>query len=132
MALTIQTFAGRVMSLLFSTLSRFVIAFPLRSNRLLISRLQSPSAVVLEPKERKSFTTSTFSPAVCHEVRAGCHDLNFFLMLSFKLTFSPSSRYRIMQLGGVFQLPYLRSWGIMLALCTEIAAVCGMVYKPSV
>ena len=60
-ALTIQTFVGRVMSLLFNTLSRFVIAFLPRSNHLLISWLQSPSAVILEPKKRKSVTTSTFS-----------------------------------------------------------------------
>ena len=61
-ALTIWTSVGRVMSLLFSTLSGFVIAFLPRSNRLLISWLQSPSAVILEPKKRKSVTTSTFSP----------------------------------------------------------------------
>ena len=61
-ALTIQTFVGRVMSLLFNTLSRFVIAFLPRSNHLLISWLQSPSAVILEPKKRKSVTTSIFSP----------------------------------------------------------------------
>ena len=55
------------MSLLFNTLSRCVIAFLPRSNRLLISRLQSTSAVILEPKKRKSVTTSTFSPSICHE-----------------------------------------------------------------
>ncbi|CAI9178276.1 unnamed protein product [Rangifer tarandus platyrhynchus] len=67
-ALTIWTFVGRVIALLFNTLSRFVIAFLPRSKRLLISGLQSPSAVILEPKERKSVTTSTFSPSICHEV----------------------------------------------------------------
>ena len=56
-ALTIQTFVGRVMSLLFNTLSRFVIAFLPRSNHLLISWLQSPSAVILEPKKRKVAST---------------------------------------------------------------------------
>ena len=66
--LTIQTFVGRVMSLLFSTLCGFLIAFLTRSNHLLISWLQSPSAVILEPKKRKSVTTSTFSPSICHEV----------------------------------------------------------------
>ena len=55
-------FVSRVMSLLFNTLSRFVIAFLPRSKRLLISRLQSPSAVILEPKKRKSVTTFTFFP----------------------------------------------------------------------
>ena len=65
-ALTTQTFVGKVMSLLFNTLSRFVIAFLPRSNCLLISWLQSPSAVTMEPKKRKSVTTSTFSPSICH------------------------------------------------------------------
>ena len=67
-ALTIQTFLGRVMSLLFNSPSRFVIAFLPRSNHLLISWLQSPSSVILEPKKRKSVTTSTFSPFICREV----------------------------------------------------------------
>ena len=52
----------------FNTLSRFVKAFLLRSNHLLIPRLQSPSAVILEPKKRKSVTVSIFSPSICHEV----------------------------------------------------------------
>ena len=56
-ALTRQTFIGKVISLLFNTLSRFVIAFLSRSNRLLISWLQSPSAVILEPKKRKFVIT---------------------------------------------------------------------------
>ena len=64
-ALTIQTLVSRVMSMLFNTLSRFVIAFLPRSSHLLISWLQSPFAVILEPKRRKSVTTSTFSPSIC-------------------------------------------------------------------
>ena len=56
------------MSLLLNMLSRFVIAFLPRSNRLLISWLQSPSAVILEPKKIKSHTVSTVSPSICHEV----------------------------------------------------------------
>ena len=67
-AFTRQTFVSKVMSLLFNTLSRLVIAFFLRSKRLLISWLQSPSAVILEPKKIKSATVSTFSPSICHEV----------------------------------------------------------------
>ena len=67
-ALTIQTFVGRVMSLLFNTLSRLVITFLPRSNRLMISWLQSQSVVILEPKKRKSVTTSTFSLYICHAV----------------------------------------------------------------
>ena len=62
LALTIWTFVGRVMALLFNTLSRFVTAFLPRSNCLLISWLQSPSTVILVPKKRKSVTTSTFFP----------------------------------------------------------------------
>ena len=67
-ALTIWTFVGKVMSMLFNTLSRFVIAFLPRSNHLLISWQQSSFTVVLEPKKRKSVTASTFSPSICHEV----------------------------------------------------------------
>ena len=67
-ALTIWTFASKMMYLLFSTLSRFVIAFLSRNNCLLILLLQSPSAVILETKKRKSVTTSTFSPSTRHEV----------------------------------------------------------------
>ena len=64
--LTIETFVDKVMPLLFNTLSRFVIAFLPRRNCLLISWLQSPSTVILEPKKRKSVTTSIFSPSLCH------------------------------------------------------------------
>ena len=67
-ALTRQTFVGKVMSLLFNMLSRFVITFLPRSKHLLNSWLQSPSAVILEPKKIKSLTVSTVSPSVCHEV----------------------------------------------------------------
>ena len=67
-ALTIWTFVGKMMSLLFNTLSRFVIAFPPRSKHLLVLWLQSPSAVILEPKERKYVTTSKFSPSICHGI----------------------------------------------------------------
>jgi len=67
-ALTIWTFVGKVMSLLFNTLSRFVIALLPRSKCLSISWLQSPSSVILEPKKIKSFTVSIVSPSICHEV----------------------------------------------------------------
>ena len=66
-ALTRQTFVSKVMSQLFN-MSRFVIAFLPRSKRLLISWLQSPSAVILEPKKIKSVTVPVVSPSVCHEV----------------------------------------------------------------
>ena len=67
-ALTRQTFAGKVMSLLFNMLSRLVIVFLSRSKRLLILWLQSPSAVIMEPKNIKSVTDSIVSPSICHEV----------------------------------------------------------------
>ena len=78
-ALTIRTFVDRVVSLLLKILSRFVIAFMPKSNRLLISWLQSPSTVILEPKKREPATTSTFSPFYLQSSNgAGCHDLSFF------------------------------------------------------
>ena len=75
-ALTVWTFFNKVMSLLFNTLSMFVIAFLLRSKRLLISCLQSLSAVILEPKKIKSFTVSIVSPSICHEAMGP--DANLF------------------------------------------------------
>ena len=67
---------NKVMSLLFNMLSRLVITFLPRSKHLLISRLQPPSPVILEPKKIKSDTVSTVSPSNSHEVM-GCHDLSF-------------------------------------------------------
>ena len=67
-ALTRWTFVGKGMSLLFNMLSKFVIAFLQRSKCLLISQLQSPSTVILEPPKIKSVTAFTFSPSICHEV----------------------------------------------------------------
>ena len=67
-ALTMWTFVGKVMSLLFNTLSRFVIAFLPQSKCLLISWLQSPSAVILQPKKIKSATVYIVSPSICLEV----------------------------------------------------------------
>ena len=74
-ALTRQTFVGKVMSLLLNILSRLVITFLPRSKHLLISWLQSPSAVILEPPKIKSATVSTVSLSIFHEV-SGCHDLS--------------------------------------------------------
>ena len=67
-ALTRWAFVGKVMSLLLNVLSRLVKTFLPRSKRLLISWLQSPSAVILEPPKIKSDTVSTVSPSICHEV----------------------------------------------------------------
>ena len=63
-----QTFVGKVMSLLFNMLSRLVITFLPRSKRLLLSWLQSPSLVILEPRKIKPATVFTVSPSICHEV----------------------------------------------------------------
>ena len=67
-ALTIQNFVSKVMSLLFNMLSRLVIAFLIRNKHLLISWLQSSSAVILEPKKIKSLTVSIVSASICHEM----------------------------------------------------------------
>ena len=67
-ALARRTFLGKVISLLFNMLSRLVITLLPRSKRLLISWLQSPSAVILEPPKIKSDTVSTVSPSISHEV----------------------------------------------------------------
>ena len=67
-ALTRRTFVGKVMSLLLNMLSRLVITFLPRSKRLLISWLQSPSTVILEPPKIKSASVSTVSPSISHEV----------------------------------------------------------------
>ena len=77
-ALTRWTFVSKVMFLLFSMLSRLVIAFLPRSKHLLISWLQSPYAVILEPKKIKSVIVSIVSPSIRHEMMGlGCHDLHF-------------------------------------------------------
>ena len=90
-ALTIWNFVSKMVPLLFNTLSRFVIAFLPRSKHLLISRLQSWSAVIFQPKKMKSVTASTFSPCICHEVMGLDAMILVFWMLSFKPAFSLSS-----------------------------------------
>ena len=90
-ALTRWTFVGKVMSLFFNMLSRLVITFLQRSKCLLISWLQSPSAVILEPPKIKSVIVSTVSPSICHEVMRLDAMIIVYWMLSFKPTFSLSS-----------------------------------------
>ena len=91
MALTRRAFVGKVMSLLFNMLSRMIITFLLRSKHLLISWLQSPSAVILEPRKIKKATVSTVPPSICHEVMGTDAMILVFWMLSFKPTLSLSS-----------------------------------------
>ena len=90
-ALTKQTLVDQVMSLLLNLLSRLVITFLPRSKHLLISWLQSPSAVILEPPKIKPVTVSTISLSICHEVMGLDAMILVFWMLSFKPTFSFSS-----------------------------------------
>src|SRR5574337_1163710 len=90
-ALTRWTFVSKVMSLLFNMLSRLVKVFLLRSRSLLISWLQSSSAVILEPPKIKSATVSTVSLSICHEVMGPDAMILVFCTLSFKPTFSLSS-----------------------------------------
>ena len=82
-ALTRRTFLGKVMSLLFNKLSRLLITFLPRSKCFLISWLQSPSAVILEPKKIKSVTVSIVFPSICHEMMGPDAMIVVFLMLSF-------------------------------------------------
>ena len=90
-ALTRQTFVGKAMSLLLYMLSRLVISFLPRSKRLLISWLQSPCAVILEPRKTNSATVSTISPSIYHELMGPDAMILVFWMLSFRPTFSLSS-----------------------------------------
>ena len=86
--LTIWTFVGKLMSLLFNRLSRFFRAFLPRRKCLLISWLLSPSAVLLELKKRKYVTASTFPPSICREVMRPDAIIFIFWMLIFKPAFS--------------------------------------------
>ena len=85
--LTIRTFVGKVRSLFFNMLSRFVVAFLLRSKHLLISCLQSLSTVILESKKIKSVTASTFSPSICHEMMGPDAMISVFVFLLFSFFF---------------------------------------------
>ena len=96
------------MSLLLNMLSRLVITFLPRSKCLLISWLQSPSAVIWEPKKLKSATVSTVSPPICHEVMGLDTMVFVFWMLSFKPTFSFSSFTLTEKLFSFFSLSAIR------------------------
>ena len=82
-ALTRQTFVGKVMILFFNMLSRFVITFIPKSKRLLILWLQSRSILILEPKKIKSVIVSTFSTSICHEVMGPDAMILVFLNVEF-------------------------------------------------
>ena len=106
------TFVGKVMSLLFNMLSRLIITFLPRSKHLLISWLQSPSAVILEPPKIKPDTVSTVSPSISYEVMGPDAVIFVFWMLSFKPTFSLSSFTFIRRLFGSSSLSALRTINI--------------------
>ena len=116
------------MSLLFDTLSRFVIAFLPSSKRPLISGLQSPSAVILQPKEINSVTVSTASPAICHEVMGPDEMIFVFWMLSFKTGFSLSSfTKRLFSSSSFYAIrgvssAYRRLWVFLPAILTVACA----------
>ena len=90
-SLILLTFVGKVMCLLFNTLSKFVILFLPRNKHLLISWLQSPSAVILEPKKINSLTVLIVPSSICHEVMGPDAMIFVFWVLSFKSAFSLSS-----------------------------------------
>ena len=128
-------FVRKVMSLLFNMLSRFVIAFLPRNKLLLISWLQSLSAVILEPKKIKSGIVSPFSPFICHEVMGPDAMILVFLMLSFKLAFSLSSFIFIKRLFSfsllstiwVVSSAYLR---LLIFSCSLDSSLCSI--QPSI
>ena len=126
-ALTRWTFVGKVMSLLFNMLSRLVIVFLSRSKRLLISWLQSPSAMILEPKKAISHCFNCFPIYLPWSDGTRCHDLHFW-MLSFMLTFSLFSFTLIKRLFSssslsaisVVSSPYLKLLIFLLAILIQI------------
>ena len=107
-ALTIQTFVGKVMSLLCNMQSRFVRAFLPRNKHLLISWLQSPPVLILEPKKIKSVTVSIFFPSIGHEVMEPNAIIFIFWMLSFNWAFSLSSFTFIQSFFSSFALSATR------------------------
>ena len=106
--LTMCTFVGKVMSLLFNIVSRLVTTFLPRSKHLLISCLQPPSTMILKPKKIKSVTLCTVSPSICHEVMGLDAIILVFWMLSFKPAFSRSSFTFIKRLSSFSLLSAIR------------------------
>ena len=120
-ALTIQTFVSKVMSLLSNTLSRFVIAFLPRSKHLLILWLQSPSAVILEPKEITSVIASIFSLSICLEVLGPDATILVFCWVSSQLSHSPLSS----SIGSLVPLYFLPlKWHHLISEVIDISAKC--------
>ena len=107
--LTVWTFVSKGASLLFNKLSRFAITLLSRSKHLLISWMQSSSVVILDPKKRKSVTVSTFSPAICHEVKGlDAMILVFFLNVEFQANFFHFTLSLIKRLFSLSSLSVIR------------------------
>ena len=140
-ALTRQTFVGKVMSVLFNMPSRLVITFLPRGKHLLILWLQSPSAVILEPMKIKSVSVSIVSPSISHEVIGLDAMILVFWMLSFKPTFSLSSFTFIKRLlsssllsaRSVVSSAYLRLFiflpGILIPTCASSSPAIHVIYS---
>ena len=138
-ALTIQTFVSKVMSLLFNMLPRFVIAYS-RSKRLLISWLQSPSVVILQPKNIKSVTVS---PSICHEVMGPDPMILVFLKVEFyfkpvfllssftfiKRLFSSSSLSAIRMVSSVYMRLLVFLLAIVIPACASSSPAFLMMYS---
>ena len=132
---------GKVMSLLFNMLSSFVIAFLPRSKNLLILWLQSPSAVIWEPKKINSVIVSTVSPPICHEVMGVDAMIFIFWMLSFQPAFKLFSFTFIKRVFSSFSLSALRVVSfaflrllmslptILIPACTSSSLAFRMVYS---
>ena len=140
-ALTRRTFVDKVLSLLFYMLSRLVITFLLRSKGLLISWLQSPSAVILEPPKIKSDTVSSVSPSICHEVMGPDAMILVFWILSFKPTFllssfafikrffSSSSLYAIRLVSSAYLRLLIFLLAILIPACASSSPAFLMMYS---
>ena len=140
-ALAVRAFVGKSMSLLFNTLSRFVIAFLSMSKCLLVLWLQSPSTVILEPKKMESVTVYTFSPSIWHEVMWLDAMILVFWMLNFKSAFSLSSFTLIKRLFSssllsairVISFAYLRFFiflpAVLIPACASSSSAFHMMYS---
>ena len=123
-ALTTQSFVAKVISLLFNTMSRIVIAFLPKSKCLLILWLHSPSTVILEHKKIKYATISIFSPSIYHEVMGPHATILVFWMLSFKSAFSLFSFTFIKKLFSFSLLSATRTlWSAYLRLLIFLLAI---------
>ena len=140
-ALTRQTFVGKVMSLLLNMLAGFVIAFLPRRKCLWVSWLQSPSSVILEPKKIKSLAVSIVSPSICHDVMGPDARSSFFeCWILSHLFFSPlslSSRDSLVLLHflplGWYHLHYLSLLiflpAVLIPGCASFSLACHMMYS---